>query len=413
MIQSLEEDPHQLRLVLIYTDDPNLFDIADKASEGLAAKVSDKIEYKKADEGLAFHTSNARVVVLGKPAKRLDKFKTFEVSEADLPNRAISEFCKLADGMLQGSILMGLATIRKQSRKILTKFHSNLDAAFLSHRALGLPHEEAFDHIIPLLVAEIEAALEDSLPKPLIDNSIIEDWCKEKWAGNDKANKFVPKGVDANEFAQCLCVSGMEISDKYTTDTQSGLKKTLKRLKDSKWPSPSTEEFKQLSTYLCGNDNGLDHRELSALMSQRTYYGNHRYLSLGTILREVDGDQRYLLCLQPTCDSVRLDKVSTFIFCQLKMATGSKATHVVGKGKDFTDLVYKPEVESCLTLKFKPSKGAVVAHDLEFKDHPDNQRYQWVAQLKTKHAQRAAEEFARVLSRVGLTESEWLRLKAK
>ncbi len=75
MIQSLEEDPHQLRLVLIYTDDPNLFDIADKASEGLAAKVSDKIEYKKADEGLAFHTSNARVVVLGKPAKRLDKFK--------------------------------------------------------------------------------------------------------------------------------------------------------------------------------------------------------------------------------------------------------------------------------------------------------------------------------------------------
>lgn len=256
---------------MIYTDDPNLFSIADQASEGLAAKLSNEIEYKKADEGLAFHTSNARVVVLGKPAKRLEKYKAFEVSEADLPNRAISEFCKLADGMLQGCILMGLATIRKQSRKILTKFNSTLDAAFLSHRALGLPHEEAFYHIIPLLVDEIEAALEDSLPKPLIDNSVIEDWCKEKWAGKDNAKKFVPESVDVNEFAKCFCAKGMDIRDEYTIEAQSGLKKTLKKLKEFKWPSPSTDEFKQLTTYLCGDDNGLDLRELSVLMSQRTY----------------------------------------------------------------------------------------------------------------------------------------------
>jgi hypothetical protein len=143
ILQSLEEDPHQLRLVLIYTDSPNLFDIADQASENLTAKIYDK----DADKGLAFHTLNARVVVLGKPAQRLEAFKPFEVDEADLADRAVSEFCKLTDGMLQGGILLGLATIRKQSRKILTKFHSGLDAAFLTHRALGLPHEEAFDHI--------------------------------------------------------------------------------------------------------------------------------------------------------------------------------------------------------------------------------------------------------------------------
>ena len=38
---------------------------------------------------------------------------------------------------------------------------------------------------------------------------------------------------------------------------------------------------------------------------------------------------------------------------------------------------------------------------------------EWIAELKTEHAQRAAEEFGRNLSRVGLTESEWLRLKAR
>lgn len=415
VLQSLKEDPHQLRLVLIYTDNPNLFDIADKISEKLTAKIPDGIEYKEADKGLAFHTLNARVVVLGKPAKRVEEFKLFEVDEVDLADRAVSEFCKLTDGMLQGGILMGLATIRKQSRKILTKFHSGLDAAFLTHRALGLPHEEAFDHVIPLLVAEIEAVLNDILPIPLIDNSIIENWCKEKWASAEHAKQFIPKGIDIHEFAKDFCIKGMSIADNYTTENKSDLAKTIKGLKDKspKWPSVDAPSFKMLTSYLSKDSSGSDLRELSVLMSQRTYYGDGRHLTLGTIIRESEGEKRYLLCLQPTCNSVRLTKPSTFVFCLLSIAKGEKATHVVGDGKTFTDLTYKPEIENCVTLIFKPSKGFVTANKLEFTDHPGGQCYQWIAQLKTKHAQRAAEQFARVLSRVGLTESEWLRLKAK
>lgn len=415
VIQSLKEDPHQLRLVLIYTDTPELFDISNKVFERLSEKIPDEIECKDADKGLAFHTLNARVVVLGKPAKRLDEFKLFEVSEEELADRAISEFCKLADGMLQGGILMGLAAIRKQSRKILTKFHSGLDAAFLSHRALGLPHEEAFDHITPLLVAEIEAVLEDSLPTPLIDNSIIENWCKDKWTSAGHAKQFVSKGIDIHEFAKDFCIKGMDIAGSYTPGKKPDLKKTIKSLQNNspRWPLADTPHFKTLTSYLSKDSSGNDLRELSALMSQRTYYGDNRHLTLGTIIRESEGDKRYLLCLQPTCDCVRLKKASTFIFCLLQEAKGEKATHVVGDSKGFTDLIYKPKSESCVTLTFKPNKGFVTANKLEFSDHPDGNRYQWIAQLKTKHAQRAAEQFARELSRVGLTESEWLRLKAK
>ena len=126
---------------MVYTNSIDLFAISNELSESLAEKIPD-IDYRSADRGLAFHTSNARVVVLGKPAKRLEEYKDFEVDEFELANRAIVEFCKLTDGLLQGAILKGLAAIRKQSRKILTKFHSGLDAAFLTHRALGLPHEE-------------------------------------------------------------------------------------------------------------------------------------------------------------------------------------------------------------------------------------------------------------------------------
>lgn len=411
VIQSLKEDPHQLRLVLIYTDTTDLFDISNQIFERLTEKISDEIEYKDADKGLAFHTLNARVVVLGKPIKRLDEFKPFEVTEAELADRAISEFCKLADGMLQGGILMGLAVIRKQSRKILTKFHSGLDAAFLSHRALGLPHEEAFDHLTPLLVAEIEAVLEDSLPTLLINNTLISDWCKEKWKPAGHTVGFVPQNGDAHKFATDFCTKGMGIADIYTSENKSDLGKTIKRLKKNspEWPSVDAPLFKILTSYLSKDNSGNDLRELSALMSQRTYYQNHRYLSLGTIIRESGGNKRYLLCLQPTCDCVRLKKASTFVFCLLQEAKGEKATHVVGD----TDLIYKPKSENCVTLIFKPSKGFVTANKLEFTDHPDGQVYQWVAQLKPRHAQRAAEQFARKLSRVGLIESEWLRLKAK
>lgn len=419
VIQSLNEDPHQLRLVLIYTDSPNLFDISSKVYESLASKISDKdkIEYKKKDDGLAFHTLNARVVVLGKPAKRLDVYKPFEVTEAELADRTISEFCKLADGMLQGGILMGLAAIRKQSRKILTKFHSGLDAAFLTHRALGLPYEEAFDHITPLLVSEIEAVLNDSLPTPLIGNAIIGNWCKEKWTPTLHSSQFVSKDINTKDFAENFCTMGMDICKKYISGKNSELEKTIKSLKNKSpnWPSVDAPTFKLLTSYLSKNDSGDDLRELSILMSQRTNYGDDRHLTLGTIMRENFDDERYLICLQPTCDSIRLKNQSTFIFCLLQMARGEKATHVVrDHAKGFIDLIFKPKSENCVTLLFKPnSKGFVTASKLDFVDHSDSRSYRWIAQMKPKHAQRAAEQFARELSRVGLTESEWLRLKSK
>lgn len=416
--KSLQEDPHQLRLILIYTDNPNLFAVSNEISEKLIASIPDEIEYKEVDEGLAFHTPNARVVVLGKPAVRIDKSKHFEVDERDLADKAIEEFCKLTDGLLQGGILMGLAAIRKQSRKILFKFNSDLDGAFLTHRALGLPHEEAFDHITPLLMAEIEAVLEDSLPHPLVKNSILENWC-DNWTPSGSDKSFIGKStICPKQFAKDFCLKGMDINKIYDPIklqiTKTSLGKTLKRLNDNspKWPSVSDEPFQTLSTYLSENTEGSDLRELSLLMSQRTYYDGQRYLAQGTIIREKGDKQRVLVCLQPACDSIRLKEVTSFIFCAMTETTKEKASHVVRNGDGFSDLLYKPKVEDCVTLEFKPTKGRISATELEFTD-ANGQSYQWVAQLKPKHARQAVERFARELGRVGLTESEWLRLKAK
>ena len=215
-------------------------------------------------------------------------------------------------------------------------------------------------------------------------NTLIKDWCTKKWIPTDHAKQFVPKGIDPCEFAKEFCTKGMNVTDSYTSGKNSDLEKTIKNLNRSnspKWPSQSTDCFNTLTSYLSKDSEGENLRELSILMSQRTYYGDKRNLTAGTIIRKVEGDKRYLLCLQPACDSVRLTNESTFIFYILQKAN-KKATHVVKEGKKFIDLIYKPKIENCVTLKFNPSKGSVEAKDLTFSDRPSGQLYQWIAQLK-------------------------------
>ena len=154
-------------------------------------------------------------------------------------------------------------------------------------------------------------------------------------------------------------------------------------------------------------------------MSQRIKYGDtNRSLHLGVIVREMATKGRFLLCLQPVCDSVRIES-RPFVFCALSQPNErSKITHcVIDANDDVVQLLYKPKVPFVVVKIFESDSDAVIANKDEskrfvFKD-VDNNRYEWIAELKTDHAQRAAEEFGRELSRVGLTESEWLRLKAR
>lgn len=428
--QSAAEDPHQLRLILVYTDNPDLDEIAKEiyavvdSSTKLNNIISPAISESKAagstegaasgEVSLSWRSSNTRVAILGKPSKRDAGFRRAEVKESDLADRAIEEFSKLADGLLQGSILMGLAAIRKQSKRILSKFHSGLDPAFLVHRALGLPHEEAFEHLTPLLVAELEAILEDSTPVPLISDEVIKNWCNEKWKPHDSAQAFLPEGEDIKTFAENFCILGMDIKDRYESGSATGMQKTIKSLKKGGWQR-QVDDFNNLTSFLSKTVGGADHRELSQLMSQRTYYTAKRVLSLGVIIQKVptetETETEYLLCLQPTCDCLRLDKPSTFIFSRLEISNNGKISYVV----DDKDLIYKPKVENCVTVVFNPSvsgSGYVEADNEVFEDI-EGGKFTWKAQLNTKHAQRASEEFARQLSRVGLTESEWLRLSSR
>ena len=141
--------PHQLRLVLIYTLEEKLGEIARKISDKLAGQHQLNVDSRS--EQFVIKTKYARVVVLGRPLRTTHPSPlNSRVPESELAERTISEFSRLAAGLMQCIVLRGIAKLRDNNGRILARFHRELDAAFLTHRTLLLP-DEAFAQMIPVL----------------------------------------------------------------------------------------------------------------------------------------------------------------------------------------------------------------------------------------------------------------------
>ena len=427
--QSQIEVPQQLRLVLIYTLEANLGSVAHKIYVDLVKRLS-KDQVESRSEGLVLTTDNARVVVLGKHEyTTLTQFSGYCVPESDLATRTIREFSRLASGLLQGIVLRGVAKLRENNRRILTRFHKDLDIAFLTHRALVLP-DEAFGQIIPLLTDELRAVLEDTLGESPLGKAsavtgILDDWCDNKWKLRGDAKLKIGNGAVGSEFVKDVLCNGPAFKTDYSQFRGSKITGLVKKSGNGspEWDEKNCNKH-NLAEYLSG-DCGVDHchERLGSLMSQRIRYGNsRRTLHLGVIVKELADKKRYMLCLQPVCDSVRMaSKDRAFVFCFLDKATDDKLpTHcVMDERGNLIQLRYKPKVSNISVSNFKGNDDVVYANKdakgrFVFKGAGEKDyEYEWIAELKTEHAQRAAEQFGRELSRVGLTESEWLRIKAK
>ena len=418
--------PHQLRLVLIYTLRENLEEVAKKISDDLV--LQRKLTVDNESEELVIKTECARVVVLGRPlrATRPSSLNN-RVPENELAERTISEFSRLAAGLMQGIVLRGIAKLRDNNGRILSRFNKELDVAFLAHRALLLP-EETFGQIIPLLTDELNSVLQDTLGEsPLgsvcLANEIVDAWCEKNWRKNEAAKLQVGVGVDALQFAKDVFCNGPDLRNDYSKYRKSKVAKLIQRETHGppRWKDDKKERIK-LAEYLTGSGQANHRNEMfGSLMCQRAKYGSsERTLHLGVIIRESATKRRYLLCLQPLCDSVRTGgNYKPFVFSALnERESEGKFTHcVMDPNSKVVRLEYSPKISCVFVSNFRSDDISVCAEKdgtdrLIFKDECGN-RYEWIAELKTEHAQRAAEQFARELSRVGLTESEWLRLKAR
>lgn len=469
----------QLRLITIYTGEPDIIQVAEKVQATLHDHGIES-QLDKSEPVLTFES--IKVIVLAKSATGLaPHLKLYEVDFSELANKVTQEFTRMTAGLISNAVLLALTKVRQNTFKILNNFSRDLDAPFLTHRALQVDPRDAEEHITSLIAEEILAILEEAQVgqettnleaiKKWLDSVQFELPTKTTCVSTNVATQLNRHG-DISDLTRKIdkitsyFAQSPEVSDFHKDDWQKSIKSEFDDLdignshqinsmqaKVRKWIEMVTDlsifrdniTLEQIYSLL---EHGIDNwqnsvssikkreqkapftklfsvtlpksnsdEQFAMVTSTRSYYGDEaRKLSLGTIVkRDVDGDSQYLLCVQPKCDTYRLEKPRVFLFLPFVPFSNQKYFNiVVFDDNAYLRLVLEKKPYQLIFHEFEPDKELqiVITGDGEYTD-TDGKKHQWIAELRFEHAQRISNRLATELSRVGVNESQWLRRWAK
>jgi len=399
--QSAEAQPHHLRLCSLYTNQPDLSGTASILLANLIAAGCTNVQ-READK-LQLASGATIISILGKPnvpGRPPEVESNYVVKERQLAERLLSDFCEMHKGLLSGLALKGLSSIRKNAKRLLDKFSRDLDGAFILHRALVMRDREALDELPELFADELSAILEDSLLSDFDSESVM------------------------NDIVDLLNLTNPEDGAQYVEASVRDQLKTGLDLKNA----ASIRRYGSI----VGDADHSSSEKLGLLFNSRTQYLTVLpSLKFGTVLKhrtDHAGQWQYSICLMPICDSRNRSKTEdrpaymTFPFWRLNplsegwpKGTGKKlAAFVVEDNRQTISLGVGGKIRDKLWLDDVRlsddgwARPTLPAYKYETVD--STHELQWVAQLKPLHAQRIAAHVGTEASRIGLTESEWLKM---
>ncbi len=390
-----EDQRNSLRLVAVYTGEARLDDICTKIVDKLKEANLDPHENEKRTE---ISYQHGRVVIYAKSAVNLaESLKDRSVSEEDLPNLLIDDFAEMTEGLLPSIALTSLTAVREGEHKVLDQFCADLDPAFLAHRICLSDPEDAERQIVNHVAEELRGLMDNTVAEESPAGSeAVERWIRRKGEGF----RFGDKDIDL-DTAVTMAKQGIQHTD------------VLKE-----------KAFEDLSTGFAGGEVvNLDER-LAWIMSFRTVFNAPPpILWLGSIVTAMmAGEERHLICMRPRCDCVRLKEETSFLFLPLVELTKNKEQLVIKLDQEFKRMGIEQDSSGWEILHFNPSEcgnpSPVTATrrpsdgEFEFSD-TCNRLYTWRGELKAEYAQRIAQNFATILSRPAVDESEWLRRMAR
>jgi hypothetical protein len=405
--QDAEVDRRRLRVIAVYTGQPGLLKVMRQIATEL--KLGDDA---RLDGGLTLAKDAFRVVGLCKPLETglRPEIAARQVKEADLPSRLASEFAALTDGLVPAVALAALAAVRNDAHRILHALNQKLDVAYLGHRVASPYPKEAEGHLVAIVASEIASILDDKDVGAKADLPAIKDWLARARASTEDPLKCGSALTNPRSLTD-------EQIDTMLTD---GLGRD-ERLSQQFAPELSSSMLKKVrsqAAHLFTNTSAVAESAVSLFgmrMAVRTVYSRpHRVLRLGTIVFR--GDE-FLLCVQPLCDSVRLNvgEIRGYPFLRLTVIDGARYKFVVEhpEGGHLVRLDLDAKPRNLRMIEFTAAEG----HCIEAKKKRGkwafstaNRRFLWVADLKPEFAQGVAVELGGQLARVGLTESELARL---
>ena len=397
-----DDAKERLRLIAVYTGEPDIRAIGGRIVDELRSAGHAFESVAGQNEDLVYSTGSCLIVIYAKPGTTVEAgLQTRSVRESDLAKKLIHDFTGMVEGLLPSIALTGLTAIRENAHKVLRRFETKLDPAFLTHRACLPSPADSEQHMVAQLASELHGIMDEAVAKERPAGvEAIERWL-DKFKGDGEINFAPDKSMHRQRVMQLLT---------------EGLDKAPGSLGKSQGHSIMTSGFAHSED---DSSEELDLR-LAAMMCLRTVFDVPlKRLWMGTAVRtrEKSGCFRHFLCMRPRCESVRMTKEESFLFVPLSCPK-AKTFQIVAPIDHEADSNRRFSVDMNMSKwkmdDFEPDSDAeavVAARDgaISYFLSTDKTKYEWIGELKLELAHSLAQTLASSLSGVALDRSEWLR----
>lgn len=403
------EEGGRLRLIVIYTGYERPEDIVGDVVEALG-----RLGLDARHDGTHVTADNLRVIVLGKPDSSAD-IET--VDGAELARRLAPEFTDaFADGLLRRVALAGVTVVRRHAHQLLTRFPSELDEAYLSHR--GMTGPVAAEQFARQLVSdEISTVLRDATVERWVHQEQIDASLDQRL--QDPANRHMAVNRTGTRTLQLSREQAREL----LSGTSARHEKAAGRSWDDIWSLTGLFDVSGDKTAAAARAREADEQftvlsTFSRHHDETPHAGPDPELGLGAVLER---DGTHWLCMQPLCDGARLPQDAPTRFPLLPLKP-------VGDDADFDLILPGPAPRTRLKLvvklnrllmpEFLPDeRGSVPASaDQDGVRHVNpasgTGAFRWLGQLRLDQAHRFAALLGSSAGRIGLDEPEWSRRRA-
>lgn len=437
----------RVRLICIYTGTRDLVPVLDQIGDQVRV---DHPDATKDETNLCIDARGTRIVLLAKP--RADSIPGHPtVSATELPDRVIEEFQKFAaDGMLPRLALASVSAVRRRTHRLLGRFSGDMDRALIAHRSTT-SHLDAVAFAVALIGDELASILESEDVADVLDQNDfstaisrfldgrdrflwwkgfeateknlleVDDARKALEDGVDPDNKYMIRGsskkLSKNASLTSIMVGHDEAED-LTRDVETKVRMQALAIDFafsalSSLASDRRHAQKNLAKPRL-HMGALVKRVSPTVSVTRTDSGEPAQLVASDVAPTADVEATYWMCVQPLCDSVRLDAPTPFPFVQLAIDPTKDGFDLVAydngqyvplrlKGRRFRDVEF---------FTFNPTASII---DAEWRQESwafktsDGIFMAWLGQVRTAKAQTLLSAVVGSASRLGLDEYDYLR----
>jgi hypothetical protein len=432
LIARLIKDDRQaggrLRLIVIYTGERGLDGECTKLQAYLIDQGVDGLQ--PWDDGRALRSRDTLITFANKPRPgnpdlELEGPGARPKEWSELPTFVLEQYGHLAQGLLQSFALKSIGAVRDDTHHLLSVFAPELDAAYLAQRAgIGTP-SDAEEMVTSILASEFVTSITDrEIPKEILgaDSAILALKARED-PGKILVKEYKPEPVYEKIVRLPNNAPKHIVADRASLELlcRTGLDEQILKLK-----SDVRKEFDQ-HFFVNGEEAGAILSRFARLASYsreadqiRRMGRDELLLTGGVIVRSTEGDgdlktDRYLLCVQPGCDAVRLTGTVPFPFCHMKESNHTFDLILAADGAEKRLKVErKPRSITMLQFEAHPQKQIVVSEKengkIGFWSADRKTFWEFMAELRPLEAQHFISVLANKFNRVALNGSEWLRL---